>query len=289
MSETTAIETKTNGKHPPAKRESSPISTIADVLNKGKKQLELALPKHLNADRLIRVALTAIQRSPKLLECTPLSIAGSLMQAAQLGLEPDGILGLAYLVPFHNSKTGRSECQLIAGYKGLMELARRSGFVSSIQARVVHDKDLFRYKFGLHPVLEHEPSDEEDPGPMTHAWALAHFVNGGFQYEVMSRQQIEKVRKGSKSANSGPWQTHYDEMAIKTVIRRLCGKLPLSPEAQRLFVAEDMAEAGVPPTDLIEGSFTATDAEQPQQSGGSRAAELAAAMGGKEREPGEEG
>src|SRR5262249_8718109 len=89
------------------------VQSLRLLLDKSKDQIKLALPKHLTAERLLRVALTAVQRTPALLECDQLSIVGSVVQAAQLGLEPDGILGLAYLVPYFNKKTGRKECQLI--------------------------------------------------------------------------------------------------------------------------------------------------------------------------------
>jgi len=169
-----------------------------------------------------------------------------VVEASQLGLEPDGVLGHAYLVPFNNRKTGQREAQLIPGYKGLVELSRRSGNLSTIYAHVVHERDQYRFCYGLTPTLEHTPTGEPDPGPIVAAYAVAHLRDGGVQFEWLWKKEIDGIRAQSKAGSSGPWVTHYDEMAKKTALRRLCKLLPVSVELQRAVALDEMAEAGVP-------------------------------------------
>jgi recombination protein RecT len=224
------------------------LSSVRALLDKAKPQIALALPRHLSADRMIRVALTSVQRTPELLECDPVSLLGAIVQSAQLGLEPDGVLGHAYLVPFNNSKKGRKEVQFIPGYKGLVALARRSGEVSSVDARVVRDGDRFLYQFGLQPRLDHTPAEreeDEDSAPITHAYAVVRLKDGGFQFDVLTRREIDAVRKRSKAGASGPWVTDYAEMAKKTALRRCLKLAPMSVEAQRAVALDELAEAGL--------------------------------------------
>lgn len=221
------------------------VHSIRALLEKAKPQIALALPKHLNADRLIRVAITSVQRTPKLLDCDQTSLLAAIVQSAQLGLEPDGVLGHAYLVPFRNGKTGRYEVQFIPGYKGLVSLARRSGEVISIDTRVVREGDEFRYAFGLEPKLEHRPGDAVDDKSITHAYAVIRLRDGGYQFDVLRRAEIESVRKRSKAAGDGPWVTDFAEMAKKTVLRRALKLAPMSVEAQKAVALDELAEAGV--------------------------------------------
>ena len=267
-------------------RKQQALTTLNDLLNRMKPQLKMALPRHLTPERLIRVAITAWHRTPALQECSPMSILGAVVQAAQLGLEPDSVLGHAYLVPFRNRKTGQKECQLIAGYKGLIELARRSAQIEAIDSRAVYQKDHFDYRLGLHPKLEHVPAAEEDRGELIHVWAVAHFKGGGHQVEVMSRPEIEKVRKSSKAADDGPWVTHYEEMARKTVLRRLCKFLPLSPEIQRHVNAEEMADAGIIEGAIIEGiEVPQIEREEPEPPKQSNSDQLADKLGATIKPP----
>lgn len=223
------------------------VQNVRDLLGRAKGQIALALPRHMSVDRLIRVALTSVQRTPQLLDCDQTSLLAAIIQSAQLGLEPDGVLGHAYLVPFRNGKTGRFEVQFIPGYKGLATLARRSGEVSSIDARVVKAGDTFRYSFGLDPKLEHVPADSDDDTPreVTHAYAVVRLKDGGYQFDVMARREIEAVRKRSRAGTTGPWVSDYDEMAKKTVLRRALKLAPMSVEAQRAVALDEMAEAGI--------------------------------------------
>jgi recombination protein RecT len=209
----------------------SPAQTIAAYLKKMGPEIEKALPKHMDADRMARIALTTIRTNPKLLECSVPSLLGAVMQAAQLGLEP-GLIGHCYLVPFKNGKTGQTDVQFIIGYKGMIDLARRSGNIESIYAHAVYSNDTFEYEYGLHPKLVHKPAMTER-GEFIGAYAVAHFKDGGYQFEFMPKEEIEKRRKRSKAANAGPWVTDYEEMAKKTVIRHMWKYLPISIEIQQ--------------------------------------------------------
>jgi len=227
------------------------VETVRDLLNKLKPQLALALPKHMTPDRVTRIALTSIMRTPELLECTPASLAGAILQASQLGLECDGVSGQAALIPFGKQVT------LIPMYKGLLSLARRSGDISTIEVRVVHAKDKFKFKLGLKPILEHEPHTGEAPGEVIAVYAIARFKDGGIQFDVMWKHEIDAIRKRSPAGKSGPWVTDYEEMAKKTVLRRLCKLLPSSPELQTAVSLDERAELGIEQdlSVLVEGTI----------------------------------
>ncbi|OIK20281.1 recombination protein RecT [Bacillus amyloliquefaciens] len=220
----------------PAERPPSPAQTITAYLEKMAPEIQKALPDHVKPDRLARIALTTIRTNPALLECTIPSLLGAVMQSAQLGLEP-GLIGHCYFVPFWNNKEKRRDVQFIIGYKGMIDLARRSGHIESIYAHAVYETDEFDYELGLHPKLVHKPATGQR-GAITHVYAVAHFKDGGYQFEVFSKDDIEKTRKRSKASDNGPWKTDYEEMAKKTVIRRMWKYLPISIEIQQQ-VAQD--------------------------------------------------
>lgn len=249
----------------------SPAQTIAAYLKKMAPEIEKALPKHMDADRMARIALTTIRTNPKLLECSVPSLLGAVMQAAQLGLEP-GLIGHCYLVPFKNGKTGQSEVQFIIGYKGMIDLARRSGNIESIYAHAVYANDTFEYEYGLHPKLVHKPA-MTDRGEFIGAYAVAHFKDGGYQFEFMPKEEIEKRRKRSKAASAGPWVTDYEEMAKKTVIRHMWKYLPISIEIQQQAAQDEVVRKDVTaepePVEYIEAEAfevpMESDSEAPQQ------------------------
>ncbi|MED0665744.1 recombination protein RecT [Bacillus badius] len=221
----------------------SPANTIAAYLKKMGPEIEKALPSHMNPDRMARIALTTIRSNPKLLEASISSLLGAVMQAAQLGLEP-GLVGHCYLIPFRNGKTGQTDVQFIIGYKGMIDLARRSGQIENIYSHAVFENDDFEYELGLHPKLVHKPATGER-GNMTHVYAVAHFKDGGYQFEVMDIQEIEKRRGRSKSKNNGPWVTDFEEMAKKTVIRHMWKYLPISIEVQQQAVQDEVVRKDV--------------------------------------------
>lgn len=264
--------------------------------------LSAVAPKHMTAERLVKIALLAASRSPELAKCAPESILRAVMQGAEIGLEAGGLLGEAYIVPFFNKKTGKMEAQMIPGYRGLIKLARNSGQITSIEAHVVRERDQFTLIYGLDAKLEHVPCLKGDPGPVVAAYAIARFKDGGYQVEVMTRAELDAVKARSKSPSSGPWVTDEAEMQKKTVVRRLCKYLPLSPELAlaRAIEADEAANGDAPQTIDVEliGDTPVEDAE-PQTRTDVTRAKLAAMVptdtpsqpyaDGHMREPGEEG
>ncbi len=209
--------------------------TLAQMIDQMKPQLARALPKHMDPDRLARIALTTLRQTPALTRCNPQSFLGALMTSAQLGLEP-GPLGEAYLVPYGDNVT------FIPGYRGLIKLAWQSGQLKSIAAHTVHERDEFEYEYGLEPVLRHKPS-LTDRGDVIAVYAAAVFKDGGSAFVVMSRQDVEAIRSRSRASNNGPWKTDWDAMARKTAIRQLIRWLPLSSELHNLATAAALDES----------------------------------------------
>jgi recombination protein RecT len=208
-----------------------------------KKSLANVLPKHLTAERMTRIALSELRNNQKLAAATPISFISAVLQASQLGLEP-GVLGKCYLIPYYNNKTKNTDVQFMIGYRGMIELARRSGEIKSVYACEVDEADSFSYELGLEPKIVHVPSMSKK-GKSIAYYAVAHFKDGGYQFEVMSLEEIESVRKSSKASESGPWMTHFPEMAKKTVLRRLFKWLPVSIELQHAITLDEQAEVGV--------------------------------------------
>ncbi len=218
---------------------------IRALLNASKKQLEMALPKHLTADRLLRVAMTSIQRTPQLLDCSQQSLLACIMTCAQLGLEPDQFLGQAYLVPFGKV------CTLIPGYRGYIALARRSGELQTLSAQVVYSNDQFIMEYGISDTLKHVPALNGDRGKPVGAYCIFKYKDGGYSFDFMSTADIEKIRERSKASGNGPWVTDWDEMAKKTVIKRHAKLAPLSVEFQKAVALEDRAFSGESQMDLM--------------------------------------
>lgn len=229
-----------------ANKASSPAGkakTLMDLFDEMKPAIKQAIPKHMTPERLLRIATTSIRTNPKLKICTPESLLGAVMQCAQLGLEPS-ILGHAYLIPYKNKKKDgqrewlEDECQFQIGYKGLIELARRTGQISSIMAQAVHEKDVFEYEYGINEKLRHVPADG-DRGQVTRYYAYAKFKDGGYSFLVMSKQDIMIHRdrfsksKDKQGRHYGPWLDHFDEMAKKSVLKALMKYMPISVEFQR--------------------------------------------------------
>ncbi len=217
--------------------------TIEDYLKQMAPQMQEALPKHMDVDRLMRLTMTTIRTTPELRQADVGSLLGGVMQAAQLGLEP-GLLGQCYLLPFKNNKKKITEVQFIIGYKGMIDLARRSGHIESIYAHAVYENDEFEYELGLNPTLKHVPTMSQDKGAYLGSYAVAHFKDGGYQMEFMPKAEIEKRKSASRGANSqySPWNNYYEEMANKTVIRHMWKYLPISVEVQQQ-VAHDEGTA----------------------------------------------
>lgn len=216
-------------------------TTVKDMLQKNSGAIAQALPRGMEADRMIRTALIAVTRNPGLLECDKASMVSSLIEASALGLEVDGVQGHGYLVPFKGKVT------FMPGYKGLLELARRSGQVSSIDARVVYEGDHFEYQYGLDPFIKHTPGEERDPKKLKAAYAVCRLKDGGVQFEVMLKVDVEAIKARSRAGSSGPWVTDTAEMWRKTVLRRLCKMLPLSAQDARVVTKAELLDSGVDP------------------------------------------
>lgn len=233
-------------------KQQNPVTAFRGFLEKQKHQIAAALPKHVNPDRMIRLACTEFAKNPTLQKCDPISVFGAIIQASQLGLEI-GVMGQAYLVPFKNNKTNRLEAQFIPGYKGLISLARRSGEVTSIETNIVYEKDEFDLVLGIDSNLKHKPYLEGDRGKPRLVYGVAKFKDGGHHLEWMSITEVNKARARSKASGSGPWVTDYDQMVRKTLIRRMANYLPMSIELQTALQVDQAIDDGK--TVTIDGDF----------------------------------
>jgi recombinase, phage recT family len=204
------------------KKENKP-KTIFDVIQAGAKQFATALPKHINSDRFVRIAITTIRQNPKLAQCNQESLLGALMVSAQLGLEP-GVLGQCYLIPY-----GR-ECQFQIGYKGMIELLRRSGQLKDIYAYSVYENDEFEMTYGLDRDLKHKPN-LQNKGNFIGCYCVAVLKDDTRAFEYMTKEEIEAHgKKFSKTYGNGPWKTDFEAMAHKTVVKKMLKWLPVSVE-----------------------------------------------------------
>lgn len=197
--------------------------TIFDIIQAGAKQFATALPKHINTDRFVRIAITTIRQNPKLAQCSQESLLGALMVSAQLGLEP-GTLGQCYLIPY-----GR-ECQFQIGYKGMIELLRRSGQLKDIYAYSVYENDDFEITYGLDRNLIHKPN-LANKGNFLGCYCVAILKDDTRAFEYMTKEEIEAhAKKFSKTFGNGPWKTDFEAMSHKTVVKKMLKWLPLSVE-----------------------------------------------------------
>lgn len=240
-------------------RDMKPKDQVAYLLQQKKGEIAKVLPKHLNPERLLKIAQVAATTTPKLLECYLPTLVSAIGQCAQMGLEPNTVLGHAYLVPYFNNKKRRMEVQVIIGYKGLIDLARRSGQIVSIAAHAIYSNDKFECAYGLEEKLLHVPAMTGERGDIVGFYAVAHMKDGGHAFEVMTLSQVRKIAAASQSrGESGPWKDHFVEMGRKTAIRRLAKFLPLSVEFQTAAALDSMAAEGRP-QDLdertIDGDF----------------------------------
>ena len=207
--------------------------SISDLIKAMGPEIKRALPSVITPERFTRMALSALNATPKLKECSQMSFLGALMNAAQLGLEPNTPLGQAYLIPFKNK--GKLECQFQIGYKGLIDMVYRNENIQTVQAQCVYENDEFEYELGLEPKLIHKPA-LTDRGSLILVYALWKSKNGGYGFEVMSKENIDAhARKFSQSFGSSysPWKTNYEEMAKKTVIKKCLKYAPVKSDFVR--------------------------------------------------------
>ena len=219
--------------------------TIKDYINAMSGEIAKALPQVMTPERFTRIALSAVSNTPKLGSCTPQSFLGAMMNAAQLGLEPNTPLGQAYLIPFENRKKGITECQFQIGYKGLIDLAYRSGEVKMIDAQTVYENDEFEYELGMDPVLKHKPARTNRGNPI-YFYATFKLTNGGQGFQVMSIEDVQgHAKKYSKTYNNGPWQTNFEEMAKKTVLKKLLKYAPLKTEFVKQVTQDETIKTSI--------------------------------------------
>lgn len=232
--------------------------TMVDYIKAYEGAIKQALPSVITPERFTRMATTALTTTPKLQVCTPGSFVGALMTAAQLGLEPNTPLGQAYLIPYVNKRKrilpdgttkweSVDEAQFQIGYKGLIDLAYRSGEVELVQAQVVYENDKFECEYGLNPKLSHVPSDN-DRGEPVKVYALFKTKSGGYGFEVMSMEDIRKhAQKYSQSYSSSysPWTKNFEEMAKKTVLKKVLKYAPMKSDFVRGVVQDETIKTDI--------------------------------------------
>lgn len=222
------------------------VVSLRELIEKSAKELGRSLPKHMNPERMVRIALTTIRMNPELGKCTPESFLGALFTASQLGIEPVG--GRAYLLPFRNSRKKPDgswhsvlEAQFVLGYKGLAEMFYRHDKSVQLEWGIVHEKDEFEFEKGTSSYLKHKPVLTKRGAPVAY-YVVATLSNGGKVFEIMSREDcLAHGKKHSKTVDkksgefyaASPWATSTDSMCLKTVLVQLCKVLPLSVELQK--------------------------------------------------------
>ena len=234
-------------------------NTIADLIRQQMPAIAMVIggstpaERNRRAERFARIALTAVRQNPKLAQCSMDSFAASLMTCAQLDLEPNTPQQLAHLIPY------KGECTFQLGYPGLMELAYRTGKVSTFHADVVYEKDvqqgLFSYSKGLDPTIKHlvDILGDAREGEIVAAYAVAKMKDGGVIFRVIDRKDVKRAQKTSSGLQyalqngkkeSSPWQTSPDSMWMKTAIKRLCSFLPRTEQLSLAIELDDKAERG---------------------------------------------
>lgn len=215
---------------------------LTAYINKMSGEIAKALPSVMTPERFTRIVLSALSTNPKLQECTPASFLGAMMTAAQLGVEPNTPLGQAYLIPRWSGKAQASECQFQLGYKGLIDLAYRSGQVASIGAYTVYANDEFVYELGINPSITHKPAMQDRGAPVAF-YAVWRGKDGSYGFEVMSMADVEahaqKYSDAVKKGWTSPWQTNFEEMAKKTVLKRCLKYAPLKTDFVKAVVMDE--------------------------------------------------
>jgi recombination protein RecT len=224
------------------------IGSVKRFFESQKSTLLAVLPQHVSADRMLKLAIGALRTTPKLQQCTIESLFGALVQCSQLGLEPNTPLGYAFLIPFENRRLGKTEVQIVFGYKGLLDLARRSGQIVSIAAHEVCENDHFEFEYGLDEKLSHRPAMLKPRGEVVAFYAVAKLAGGGHAFEVMSVSQVEAIRdsaqnyKFAKDKEATVWGKNFVEMGRKTVLRRLMKYLPVGIELATAVALDSKSE-----------------------------------------------
>lgn len=246
-----------------AKQTATQVNTM---LAKNKTAIMATLPKGFNYDRMCRTLINAISTTPQLANCTPASLFLSSVRSFSLGLEPNGALAEAYLVPYWNSKKACNEAQFMPSYRGLQNLARRSGEIVELFSKTVKSNDVFDVEEGTERKIIHKPNYTKDRGDLVCVYAVFKTKDGNVDFEVMSIDEVDAIRMRSKASSSGPWVTDYEEMAKKTVMRRLLKRAPMSIELASAVAFDNNAAVGDfdKSGDIIDlGDIDISDAETP--------------------------
>lgn len=224
----------------------SPRERVKNILDAMAPEIEKALPKHVEPERMQRIALSVVSQDPQIMnvitssQLGKMSFLGAVMSSVQLGLEPNTNLGEAYIIPY-KTKQG-PQVQLQISYKGMITLATRSGQFKAIYAHEVYEEDEFSYQYGLHKDLVHKPSDDASGTPIGY-YACYHLINGGYDFVYWTYDKVDQhARKYSKAHAKGynsPWKTDFNAMAKKTVLKDLLKFAPKSVELQRTVASDE--------------------------------------------------
>lgn len=226
-------------------------TTFASLVAANQKAIKKIASKSIDLSRLYRLILSQVRQNPALASCSAESILLSMQQASEVGLEPGTALGLSYLVPY------RGECQFIIGYRGYIEMFRRSGMGLFVDANVVYEGDDFEVRQGLNPDLVHTPRfGKRTPDKILYAYAVARYKDGSAQFEVLTREDLMAAKARSAAGDKGPWSTDFAAMSKKTAIRRLAKLLPLAIDIRRAVEIDESTE------ESMEVIFTPTTEEE---------------------------
>ena len=238
-----------------AKKQENPLQTLRNMLESKGMQIEIkkALPNGWTPEKFTRVAITAAQRNPRIAECTARSVAGAIMECAQLGLEPDPTLGHCALVPLRNRSSNSYECNMWAMYRGYISLAMRTAQVVAVFGRIVREGDPFQLLYGTLYQIHHEPKFPEsmETKNWKGAYAVIKYKDGTSDFEYMDRDRILAIKERSPAKRAGmstPWDTDEEPMWIKCAIRKLMKRVDLSPTDRRLnqlATLDEYKEAGI--------------------------------------------
>lgn len=253
---------------------------IADLIKNMEPEIKKALPSVMTPERFMRMALSATNMSPKLLKCEKMTFLSALMSAAQLGLEPNTPLGQAYLIPYWSNKRKRYECQFQIGYQGYKDLFYRNENNCNVDAYPVYESDLFSYELGLNPNIVHKPA-LTNRGNIIAYYSVWKSKTGGFGISVMSAEDMENFYKekveSNKKGQSSPWDTDYEAMAKKTVLKRNLKYAPLNSDIRRLImndetvkndISVDMSEiTDMSDENIVDEEFTEIEKEQQKPAG----------------------
>lgn len=253
-------------------------TVVEEFFRHHRDSITAVLPQHMNADRMLKIALRCLRTTPKLMGCTVASLFGAVITCAQLGLEPNTPQGHIFLIPFENKRKNIVEVQIVIGYKGLIDLARRSGQIASISSHPVYANDPFDVSYGTDESISHKPKLDGPRGAIIGFYAVAKLIGGGTQFEFMSLSEVEAIRdksQGYKSAKffakqgedpNTPWFTNFPEMGRKTLIRRLCKYLPMSIELAGAVALDERASTSMAQDldNVLEGEFFVMPTDDPE-------------------------